>query len=386
MNILDQAHDRLGVELYRLVNLHEPPEFVKQASDEARQGQGDMPAHCYADQSGRRFPVHTPAAAWLSSAYFLEKAADFDREYASAVGRRLLGMAQFWDILPEVERLAERVAVEKRAASDELGDDAFALVETLADGSKERLLPLRGPAEVKAAASWLCDYRDAFPLADRREIATRVLQKAAEFGTTLGDAADPLDRMAGFGGCALKHALAAVSERAQLLARTAPAVAAGLRKIAAELPDAEPTYHQKLAGVLDEIDRATGLARLYNDGLARPEDVLFAVTEKVASEAASGSVQTTTGSVYSVEDLARVDDLDKIAAYLGDDFASEVATRTGLRVDAEKLAAVLRTAPRDDAALFDQLMQDSALSPIAKRAAAPAETLSMVDLAAILGE
>jgi hypothetical protein len=384
MNILDQAHDRLGVELYRLVNLHNPPEFVKQASDEARQGAGVMPAQCYADQSGRRFPVHTAAATWLSAAYFLEKSAEFGRDYAAAVGRRLLGMAQYWDILPEVEQLAERIAIEKRAASDELGDDAFALVETMADGSKERLLPLRGPAEVKAAAEWLLTYRDAFPLADRRAIATRVLQKAAEYDARPGDA-DALDRMAGFGGCALKHAVAAVAERAQL-ARSAPAVAAGLRKIAAELPGAEPTYGPKLAEVLDAIDRSTGLARRYTEGLARPEDVLFAVTEKVASDYRDGTVQTSTGAVYSVEDLSRVDDLGKIAAYLGDDFASEVATRTGLRVDVEKLATVLRTAPRDDAALFDQLMQDASLAPLAKRAGDPAPSLSMADLAIVLGE
>ncbi len=386
MKVLDQSHDRLGVELYRLASIYEPPGFVKQASESTLRGEGEMPAQCYADQQGRLFPVHTPAATWTSSAYFLEKCAGLPRAYADGVGRRLLGMAQFWGILPQVEKLASEIALSQRKSDETLPDDAFALVEVLDDGSKERMLPLRNGEEVKAAAAWLVTYRDAFPFEDRQTVATRVLQKAAEHDANLAEYSDTLDRMAGFGGCAVKQARAAVVERAGLLARKDPEAAARLREVADAIGSPDRERYTKLAAVLDDVDRRTGLSRLYNEGLTRPEDVLFALTEKVASEVRYDNVETTTGSVYAKTDLRRLTDLDKVAEYMGSKFAEAVASPSGLYVDSEKLAAILATAPRDDAAIFDRLMSESGLSATSARTPDPASPLSLAGLAGVLGD
>ena len=57
----------------------------------------------------------------------------------------------------------------------------------------------------------------------------------------------------------------------------------------------------KLASLIDQFDRTAGLVKLYGDGgLARPEEVLFSVNEKCASQFVTAHVETTTGNTYAI--------------------------------------------------------------------------------------
>ena len=373
---MDQAHDNLGAELYRLRSLYTPPPWVKAASEEALKGDGDMPAGCYADPAGRRYPVHTRAATWLSTAYFLDKVASLDAAYRDRVGESLSRMADYWAISGPVASLTEEVIKASGERQAALADDDFALVERVGDGPVGRCYPLRNAEEVKAAAAWLVRYRDEFPLVDRRTIAGKIMAKAAAWGADVGPVAGELSLLAGGGGCDLSLAVDALDRRGTLLARREPATAATLRKLAAmlragELDAADAGVATAVATALDDADRGHGLASLYGEGgLDRPEDVMAAVAEKRAADDAAGRVTLASGSEYARDQLAGVVDLGTVRGHMGDAFADLVASPLG-RVDAVKLAAAAAEARGDDAAAFDRMMIEAGRPPLA-RAARPA--------------
>src|SRR5260221_9402042 len=89
----------------------------------------------------------------------------------------------------------------------------------------------------------------------------------------------------------------------------------------------------KIASLVDEIDRETGLVRFVDD-LPRPEDIFFSITEKKAAEIRTKHVTTTTGNIYKTADFTdlRLEDAEQL---LGRDFA-EAISAGGLYVSPEK--------------------------------------------------
>jgi hypothetical protein len=88
--------------------------------------------------------------------------------------------------------------------------------------------------------------------------------------------------------------------------------------------------------------------------------VIFKVTfAKTASEL-EAHVATTSGRMYNKQDFGKVA-LDDLKSLFGDEFADRV--RSGLDVDAEKLAEEIATLPRPDAEMFDSLMSEVGVKP-----------------------
>ena len=113
----------------------------------------------------------------------------------------------------------------------------------------------------------------------------------------------------------------------------------------------------KLAAVVDGFDKNTKLYRMYDaGGLPRPEEVLFAVTEKVARDFLGQNVETTTGNVYALDDLEKLA-VDDVRDWMGDDFADAVSAG-GVYMDREKLAEIVPTLDRGMAATLDRLMSE----------------------------
>jgi hypothetical protein len=125
----------------------------------------------------------------------------------------------------------------------------------------------------------------------------------------------------------------------------------------------------KLASAVDAFDRNTHLDRLYDDGgLARPEEVLFAITEKVARDFMSQNVETTTGNVYALTDLEKLA-VEDVREWLGDDFVDAVSAG-GVFLDRDKLAAVVPTLDRGMASMLDRLMAEKQAGAVVKAASA----------------
>lgn len=390
MNILDHTRDISGRETHRLLSLYAAPDFVKNASHERLHGDPEkMARHLYADPYKKLYPCHSSAATWMSALWFAEKRAEFDAKTASMIEERIMSAANYFGIAGAVNDTTEKVAAAGVASLNALQDEDFAIVWRADSGMVERHWPLRNATEVKFAAEHFYKHRDEFIFTDRYKIANKILDKAVAYNADVSDAEGCLDTAAGRGICAVKVAADLLRERAQLVKRTHAELGDELVKLAelveeSPLESAREEFRLKLAAVVDQCDRDTKLYRMYDDGgLLRPEDVLFAVTEKVARDFMSGHVETTTGNVYDLADLEKLA-VDDIRAALGDDFADAVSAG-GVYTDRAKLAAIVPTLDRGMAATLDRLMSEKVAASVITSPEAEQGLLSMealFDLAA----
>jgi hypothetical protein len=254
-----------------------------------------------------------------------------------------------------------------------LPDSDFAIVWSSPAG-KMRHWPIRNATEVKFAAAHFKQHRDDFTFEDRHVIANKILEKAAQYAADVSDAEGSLELAAGLGACAAKVASDMLKDRVRLTQRQYGDLAAELSKLA-EVIDRNPERARevdtrlKLASAVDSFDRSTHLDRLYGaGGLPRPEEVLFAVTEKVAREFLGQNVETTTGNVYNLGDLEKLA-IEDVREWMGDDFTDAV-TAGGVYLDRDKLAAIVPTLDRGMAATFDRLVQEKNAAAVVKQAAA----------------
>lgn len=363
--ILDQTLDLNGQEQYRLCQLFEAPDYVKQASVQTLLGPEVPKLHLLADQRRHLYPMHSKAACWLSSAFFYDKQAELPKADAAKIEARLLEAADFWNIRPAVEGLKKKAAELSRDDLSKLPDEDFAWIQ-----GRERHLPLRNALEVKAAAEYLQKYRDEFLYADRQAMARKVLQKAARYGAALGEHDEFLERVAGFGGCSASEAAKLVRDRAKLARAKDQDLAGELEKMADMImadPQKARSPHRlsKVAEVIDQLDRMLHI-REYSAAIPRAEDALFVVTRKTASSFADQHLSTTAGSVYDRDDLSRLR-TKQVRDYLGDGLADAVDS-DGIHVDATKLAEIVPTLPLGDARIFDQLCKDVGIRTFAKEA------------------
>lgn len=371
---LDHAHDVSGRETHRLTSLHPAPEFVKAASAERLNGDPDtLPRHLYADQHNKLYPCHTAPATWMSALFFADKRANFDEKTAAVIEGRIRQAAEYFGIAGLINEV-EKTAGLWDNDPDDTEDDDWGVVFLAHNGQKERHWPLRNATEVKFAAAHFKKYRDEFVFDDRHTIAVKILEKAAQYGADVSDAEGALELAAGYGACAAKVAADMLFARAKLAQRTHATAAYHMQKLAeavAVQPEKarEQETRIKLAGIVDNFDRETHLNRLYDaGGLPRPEEVLFAITEKVAREFLRQNVETTTGNVYALDDLEKLA-VDDVRAYLGDDFADAVSAG-GVYMDRDKLAAIVPTLDRGMAAVLDQLMNEKQAGVVVRNPAA----------------
>jgi len=80
---------------------------------------------------------------------------------------------------------------------------------------------------------------------------------------------------------------------------------------------------QKIASTLAQYDELHGLQHRYTRDIAFPEDVCFAVTEKVAHEVRQSVVSLPNGNVYALQDIQEIPPAHW-ALWVGNKFASEL--------------------------------------------------------------
>jgi len=388
MSVLDQRLDLNGQDIHRIVTLYGCPAFVKQAARADTCGTDDMPPHQFADPTRKLYPCHTAAATWLSTAFFHEKKAEFTPTQAARIEERLQHAATYFKIDQLTAGLLDKIAAATTVDETTLPDSAFAIVFDNADGERERHYPMRNALEVKAAADWLAVNRDELPFDDRRSIADRILEKAASFGANISEHRYDLEKMSGVGICAAADAAKLVRRRVACIPHTKlPTLEREEMLKVAEIVERDPErmYHHsplvKLAGIIDTFDRQHGLHRHYGADLPRPEDVLFAVTSKVAADVSNELVGSPlTGNYFKRAELSRVP-LQDLSDALGPDFVDAVSTANAF-VDTEKLADIVPTLPLSDAKLFDTVVTSAGVQPFATKSAA-AQTITPQDQMAL---
>jgi hypothetical protein len=381
--ILDHVGDANGAELHRLSKLYGLPDFVKQADFTAVLRPGEQPVAVYADPRTKHYPCQDAASTFLSCLFFEEKQGHYHPNNRTHVRERLDHYVEYWGIKEAVDAVRAVHGETHKNANDLLPDSDFAFVRVLKDGHKQRHWRLKNSKEVRAAAETLFKYRDTLPFSDRHVISQKILTKAAQYGADLGEYDGFIERQAGRGVCDPEQVEVMLMGRAKI-AKDAQQrqMITKLAETAASKPSASltPDMLIKLANTVDMVDRASGLAGRYSDALPRPEDVIFAVTYKEATAGVSTSCALTTGSIYDKSQFSKVSAED-LANLFGPDIVGQVTT--GLDVDPEKLAEIAATLPRGDAEVFEQLLQEAGVPPMAHKAASAHAGLSPTILASL---
>ncbi len=367
MEVLDQSHDLSGREQHRLLQLYTPPEFVKNASHLRLYGEENQPRHLYAEPAQKLYPCHTAPATWLSTLFFLEKQAYFDESTIKTVTKNLDQAITYFGLQREIDELRAKFAANEGKAEAQLPDEDFAIVWKVEGKDTERHWPLRNAQEVKAAADHYARHRDQFAYNDRRTIATKILEKAASYGAGLGDNDYLLNRAAGLGGCSARMAAELMEARATMVRQSHAELSGEMRKAAGIIrqhPEQARGLEQlyKIAQIIDQFDHETGLAKLYSQGLERPEDILFQITEKVAEDAEKSYFATLSGNHYQVGDMTKLS-VDHIRSWMGDDFTSAV-TDGDIYVDPVKVAAVAPTLDRGTLPVFERMLEAAQIRPV----------------------
>lgn len=366
MTSVQPLNDR---DLYRLVKLYDAPDFVKDASLDELVGGSEDHATEFADPMARRFSLKTKAATWASAAAFADESHRYDPARRATIANRIGQAAARFEIAGELAKIGQAKSELAYSAIDGLPDAHYAWVEKQADGSTDRRLRIHNAVEVKTAADWLLKHRDAFAYDDRMKTARRIMTRARQLGVEASIDSDAFDKVAGFGYSDPEAVVDAIQVRTQLAKRKgADAPTVDLLEKLAEGVAADPSRLEsearrvKLAALLDDLDRTYDLVPAYDrDGLVRPEDAVFAITEKTARDYMARFVPLKNGALYEKSALAGVD-LISLREYVGDEFADRISD-DGLTCDLEKFAAVAPGLPRTEADFLQSVLEGMNVKP-----------------------
>lgn len=179
---LDQLSDTSNLQLYRLLQGVDVPEFVKDATIDDEVSVASLEKSAYADQVNIAFPINTPARVYVSNAFFQAKKAAMEGRYGTAhineVEGRIKQAAELFSVSRELESYNE--AYEKRANRDiELQHVCVVQDEQLGETP---LFPFKTADEfAKSAEVFVANMRQ-YPFEWREQIAQAFLSKAAEVG------------------------------------------------------------------------------------------------------------------------------------------------------------------------------------------------------------
>lgn len=350
--VIDYANDTTRADLCHIAEVYSLPEFVKRASFEDLEPPSRRNAAAYADPINLKFACHNAAATWLSSRYFDMQKEKYTEQERAEVSRRLEKFAEFFGIQEDI-----RIDHEKHATTDDLPETEYAYVWVGDNGERQCFYPLTSAMEVKKAADWLLRVRDHMILADRSAVASRVLEKAADFGVSFTEEMSTyLERQIGHGIPDMRKIAGLLTDRRNRardpITRTA---IDNLTRAVESTPSMflQPADAMKLACTIEEVDAAMNIR--YDEKTDRPEDVIFETTFSKISKDMYSLCELQTGSVYEKDQFAKLS-RDEITNLLGKDHVDEVWS--GLNMNTEKFAEIASTLPRPDAEVLEQLLAE----------------------------
>ncbi len=360
--ILDPTSDKNKTELVKIAQRYDFPQFVRNADLEATMVPETIAVTAYADPVHKKYACHSASATWLSAAYFHEKSAEYHPNEQNRICERFQKFADYFAIRPAYDAIVKRAA--ELRGSDQLPDSIYAYVWQSKDGNKERYYPMTNALQVKTAAEWLQSNCDRIPFVDRNRISNKILEKAARYGTNMGEAiTDFVEKQAGRGIPDPAEVCYMLENRAKLAKKQDQRDA--IMKLAAAVRTTPRTALQpkeliKLAAIVDLIDHNIGLKGKYTDLIPRAEDVIFKVSYTKAAADIGELCTLQTGNAYDKSQFAKLAREDVISLF-GNDFADEVCR--GFDIDPEKIAEVAHTLPRPDAELLERLMSEAGQHP-----------------------
>lgn len=319
------AADAHGFKTAAVCRRFKAPQFVVKSSSAVLYGNRPMPAHWVADPGTGTYPLHTPAAAWLSAAFYHHNSVN-DEAIAGRIKSALdnFGMDGVWDAL------AKR-GVQTKPLESVMG---------YAIPSMKRY-PLVDNVSIKVAAAYFCKY--ANELGDvAGEFATNTLAAANEHNVDLDDEErEKLEAAAGHGKPLLQPTKVAMPYVMAAVALGEKELAGKVLKAAEAAEGGADPY--KLAELLDKVGK-----RL-NVKIAGTKEALTGLTPSRVEKIANKYVKAANGAWYEKAALSKVPA-----------FALDAVFGTGPLVCLEKRAALLQTQGQ----AYYQLLADYGVNPV----------------------
>lgn len=396
---LDYLDDVNHQQFYTLDKLYGIPEFVKNAQVDDTKTRDTLPSTVFADHVHRKFPCHTKVATWLAQAYFSLNNAAYSTKDAAIIQDRIDKSAAYWGIQGLVNGFKKAWTKLASTEMPTVSDDDHALVVDYG-GHKLRRMPMPNAISVKLAANYLYANRFKYPYIWRKTAARRIMRKmahydslaakgvkvaGAEAGATRLDkeVQDYLQRAAGLGANVPIKIAEKLAERVIMLPEKHDDIRLKLAEVAKNVDSMDEITLdelEKVAELVDAVDRETGLCNYYHRSVEMPEQFCFDVLEKEAAAIVEGHISLTTGNAYPVEIFKDLP-LAKIAEVMGKEFADAVTDASGLGLDLSKLAEIAPTLPRPDAALLEKAIDASGQEKQARAARMAKADLSKEGLA-----
>lgn len=334
----DQYDDKSLAVLKKLSTIVELPEFVKEASVVDEKELNGMPRSSYGDTVHRKFPLGSKKDTFLSALYFRKHASEYsDEEYAGTVKKNIDDALKLWGIPHEFSMKSEPMP-KTAGLTDVVNIRGM-------DGENIDEWRLNSPRDFEKAAIQLFENKNMFSFEQRKDIARQLINSDLKKEASLRDDVDTyLDKAAGFGMCTKLQLIDTVRDRARLYKTADTRFMSALADYAESLEnvDLDHTHLNKTAGILDFLDKQTGVAKKY-PGLPSPEESLFIYTEKTAAEIRNEFVRLQNGS-----NIAKTALEEKSLDDFFDNFIGEIP-----KVAFEEKLDILASLPSPDADDFE---------------------------------
>lgn len=339
---MDIIHDTSNIQLCKIADLYDMPDYVKTAEALDKESAAGLPAELFADQVGMHFPINNRAQTWLSAAYFNENEEKMAADVAGAAKEMILKAASIYNIDQDVRDV---FACEKVAA-----DDQPEVYYCYTDENGRHHYPVFGPEGVKKACAHFDTHYSDYKPTVRHEIARNIIKKAQDFGV------EPSRPVMIHGGLGLIDTAALASEifeRAKMTKDAEAAAALGNLASLLEVMDASDLCGEteKIAEVMEAVDTLNGMDRNYDHLYWSPMEAICPMTVKEAEAFVNDTLELKNHH-FSLKKLAELD-ATIFTDVLGEDFAGELTHEDGT-LSVEKMAEILPTLPDTDKRLLEK--------------------------------
>lgn len=343
---LDQTTDYSFRELHTFLDGISTPEFVKQAEMDTKETVEKLSEEAFADRYNRAYPIHTPAATYLSHAHFTQKKAELSKKwgvgYVEEVAARIKTAGELHKIASDLSGY-EKQAAEKAAVTPE-----EKCVFTVKVGEADTgLFPYRTKEDLSKQAEEFAANISNYPFDWRRPIAVSFWKQASE--VNLEELPELICKYAGMYFPDTSSFADELTRRMNKLSDDKQADYAKLIEKAASAVSAEDFY--ELCGEAYEAEKQAGAwdHAITRRTLGDIVDTTFTLSiDKVASLL---NVVDMAGEPYCINELKKVSkDIYKEA------FGADLDPSNG-----DQLRDVLPTMPLSDVALFREL---SGINPL----------------------
>ena len=313
----------------------------------------------FADPVKRIFPLNNAANTWISGMYLKEAEKPLRGEF---------GYNEYGYLEYQIEKAAKIYGIEddmatgykeleKAIVNPEDLDSSYGWIIKDASGEvTARKFKIVNKTGVLKAASYFDRNRSKYPIAIRRQVSKFIIKKAYQYGEDTTLLPDSIIKEAGAGIPDIGQMVQEIERRA-LMVKDAE-IKDMLNSVAAVFSVSTGTELneslEKIAELIDSIDKLAGLDKKYGKGIQMPADIVYSIPCEKAASDINKAIQL--GSyVFDITKLASLDPEDY--SVLGETFINTIKTASGT-IDSTKLKASLEKLSQVDKYILEDSFKD----------------------------